>query len=1467
GFVSSVYGVAASAIQVVIHNDDEGDKEKEEEIEDSEDSKNSMPIASSVNAGEGRGQRQLRGSHTLEITQTGILSNRRPSQRSGDPSSGGDRLVAAASNGNLLALAKREAAKRELYSRFSRGEVIFGDPLGGDLLDDDPPAKATDTADDHKAQERRRKEEKRARKEKRRLERETGREKAIKRRKRPGRIIIGGQIQRSPSSSTARGVLYDSQLKHRSELSKRQAASEPFSARAARSPLALVNFTKAANSPSAFTDSTLERNSVSKVSSASAPPSNHNRSKDQWPNSDTLLAFDNSELYERVNPSRTTPSGSLVADRVLLPRISSTMHQEANEPLNSADGTTTDSTILASGHVDALGSSFPSVLDPRGRHTRLNPSTPYRPPLHAQQHQSPGTNQGNPSFTSQQPPAHQGQQQQQFMLQQPSPTVYYPPFHPHSHLHMQQTTTPPSAYPVNQGYLGAPPHTSPGPSIPAYAYSQPYPTDHSMHGYGFHAMGGMTPAQLHQYPESESHQHQSTHSLGHRQQGTHGHETGSDVVQGYLPMMVTTSAPYAYSIPAFAPTGGPTFTPQYRTGPLYSQYQPLPAQGYSPGYPQGPIQQMHRPPPQRQHSHLQQHPQMPSSPSIYSPGSQNPPHRGYSPIVSSQNSGVSPIDPHTHTQAGSRNTAGSTNPGLRTGDGTASANTTNTGSFIFETRGSGHHQMFGSNDGTNIVDQTRSGGGTPLRRSNIPGGGDGYQSSFSYTGKDAQSPSMLSQANQGRTSNEGDADQDAKAKRSDWVMWIGNVPGDATLDELYTFFGQGPPPTSARTDRDDMADDVGDGQAEVEAVGVAFDRTQGQTTSKSDEIAGEMSSANAAGVVSVFLISRSNCAFVNYATEEHLRRAVEWYNGKPLRDPQVDPRCPKLVCRVRKKGDDLKAGVGGQRGIGIHARWVKDTLARRRSGLSDQHGEEGQHRPPLVHGGPASGSKKSSSGSGSSVSHASTTSSLLATYFPSRYFIIKSLTQDDVDLSVQTGLWATQMHNQETLDQAYRTSQTVYLIFSVNKSGEFFGYAIMDGPISLGERNPSVEWSSRETTSTSKLSPATRRSNLVQPTIEEERESAPSDHLSEHAEKGDKANIEASPTSKQPPGPLRGIRHTWGVESLGKQREEYNAKQHQISEPLNAYRDRAREEPNAESRNPTSPKPDGLSANPLAHSSMQHLLSGHILQDSPDPLTPGEDEKMRSLGGTPSGRLSSHKAQDKSTDDVPRPGPARPSKPALSIASAPPEMDAKHKRLSLATPVLTAGTWDENRKGSQGPHDDSIEEEQESESDGIFIRSAPQSPGVAPLSGGLESAPVLKRTPAARASSRIAGLPPQDAEPGQEQVAIDGLTSKEPAWGTSFKVKWIQTKPLPFSRTRHLRNPWNHNREVKVSRDGTEVEPTVGKQLVEEWDRPEGVSIAPKGPAAPSAPVSPISPTQPYFSAVRGRRRGFPGRPQRDIGQ
>lgn len=42
---------------------------------------------------------------------------------------------------------------------------------------------------------------------------------------------------------------------------------------------------------------------------------------------------------------------------------------------------------------------------------------------------------------------------------------------------------------------------------------------------------------------------------------------------------------------------------------------------------------------------------------------------------------------------------------------------------------------------------------------------------------------------------------------------------------------------------------------------------------------------------------------------------------------------------------------------------------------------------------------------------------------------------------MERGIWATQKHNELILDQAYRSSKEVILIFGVNKSGEFYGFA------------------------------------------------------------------------------------------------------------------------------------------------------------------------------------------------------------------------------------------------------------------------------------------------------------------------------------------------------------------------------------------------------------------------------------------
>ncbi|TKA78939.1 hypothetical protein B0A55_09242 [Friedmanniomyces simplex] len=64
-----------------------------------------------------------------------------------------------------------------------------------------------------------------------------------------------------------------------------------------------------------------------------------------------------------------------------------------------------------------------------------------------------------------------------------------------------------------------------------------------------------------------------------------------------------------------------------------------------------------------------------------------------------------------------------------------------------------------------------------------------------------------------------------------------------------------------------------------------------------------------------------------------------------------------------------------------------------------------------------------------------------------------------------------------------------------------------------------------------------------------------------------------------------------------------------------------------------------------------------------------------------------------------------------------------------------------------------------------------------------------------------------------------GATPGEDQWGRQFKIEWVSTSRLPFYRTRGLRNLWNANREIKIARDGTQLEPSVGCMLVQMFHR------------------------------------------------
>ncbi|XP_078127171.1 3'-5' RNA helicase YTHDC2 [Sander vitreus] len=61
--------------------------------------------------------------------------------------------------------------------------------------------------------------------------------------------------------------------------------------------------------------------------------------------------------------------------------------------------------------------------------------------------------------------------------------------------------------------------------------------------------------------------------------------------------------------------------------------------------------------------------------------------------------------------------------------------------------------------------------------------------------------------------------------------------------------------------------------------------------------------------------------------------------------------------------------------------------------------------------------------------------------------------------------------------------------------------------------------------------------------------------------------------------------------------------------------------------------------------------------------------------------------------------------------------------------------------------------------------------------------------------------------------------------GGVFSVEWIHKDSVPFQCTQHIVNPWNDNKKVQISRDGQELEPQAGSQLLLLWERTSGNQV------------------------------------------
>lgn len=111
-----------------------------------------------------------------------------------------------------------------------------------------------------------------------------------------------------------------------------------------------------------------------------------------------------------------------------------------------------------------------------------------------------------------------------------------------------------------------------------------------------------------------------------------------------------------------------------------------------------------------------------------------------------------------------------------------------------------------------------------------------------------------------------------------------------------------------------------------------------------------------------------------------------------------DPRCKDLVCRVRKREDDSKSGVGLQRQGGMHHNYLvhQGQLQQQRNHFApspafpmNSFNPNSNPNAPKSSIASSNRDRNSFDGSNTQLSIASTNSSFLGKYFAKRFFILK----------------------------------------------------------------------------------------------------------------------------------------------------------------------------------------------------------------------------------------------------------------------------------------------------------------------------------------------------------------------------------------------------------------------------------------------------------------------------------------------
>jgi RNA recognition motif-containing protein len=136
-------------------------------------------------------------------------------------------------------------------------------------------------------------------------------------------------------------------------------------------------------------------------------------------------------------------------------------------------------------------------------------------------------------------------------------------------------------------------------------------------------------------------------------------------------------------------------------------------------------------------------------------------------------------------------------------------------------------------------------------------------------------------------------------------------------------------------------------------------------------------------IESVFLISKSNCAFVNYKSEASCAAAMTRFHDSRFHGV-------RLVCRLRR----------GSSSAYTPSQSMSQQATEALDGAPAP--EEDGAEPKLVAGDTVTAEPEP------------------VEKVKEKFFVVKSLTVEDLERSVHSGIWATQAHNEDALNKAYQ---------------------------------------------------------------------------------------------------------------------------------------------------------------------------------------------------------------------------------------------------------------------------------------------------------------------------------------------------------------------------------------------------------------------------------------------------------------